>query len=234
MHVIDLGQLAYREAWDIQEQTHAQVLAGDQERLLLVEHPPVITLGRRPGISQNLIASGERLAKLGVEVVQSDRGGDITFHGPGQIVAYPIIRLIDHRLSVGAYVHTLERIVVETLAGFGISAQTDRSAVGVWAPHDARLEKICALGVRIKRGVSVHGIALNVTTDLSWFDLIVPCGLTGRAVTSMQRLMQDRTPPIEQVKQALAAKFLEVLHSAPSTQPSSLPVDAGIVPPPRA
>src|SRR5579872_6909426 len=104
----DLGRLLYREAWAIQEQVHAQVLSGGEERVLFVEHPPVITFGRRPGVSRNLIASDEQLATLGVEVVQSDRGGDITFHGPGQIVAYPIIRLNDHRLSVGAYVHGLE------------------------------------------------------------------------------------------------------------------------------
>ena len=234
MQVIDLGRLPYREAWDIQEQAHAQVVAGEAERLLLVEHPPVITLGRRPGVSQNLLASSERLAKLGVEVVQSDRGGDITFHGPGQIVAYPIVRLIDHRLSVGAYVHTLERIVVETLDGLDIPAQTDRAAVGVWVNHDGRLEKICALGVRIKRGVSLHGIALNVTTDLAWFDLIVPCGLAGRSVTSIQRLIHDRTPPIEQVKHSLTDKFLEVFHPAASTQHSAPPADAGIAVPRRA
>ena len=234
MQVIDLGRLPYQQAWDLQEEAHAQVLAGGEERLFLVEHDPVITLGRRPGVSRNLLASDEHLARLDVQIVQSDRGGDITFHGPGQIVAYPIVRLIDHGFSVGAYVHTLERVVVETLAGLGIAAQTDRSAVGVWVDRDGRLEKICALGVRIRRGVSLHGIALNITTDLSWFNLIIPCGLPGRAVTSIQRLLGDRTPPLELVKQSLSDKILEVLHSAPSSQHSALPADAGIAPPRRA
>ncbi|HSZ56862.1 MAG TPA: lipoyl(octanoyl) transferase LipB [Tepidisphaeraceae bacterium] len=234
MQVVDLGRLPYQQAWDLQEEAHAQVLAGSEERLILLEHDPVITLGRRPGVARNLLASDEHLARLGVEVIQSDRGGDITFHGPGQIVAYPIVRLIDHGFSVGAYVHALERIVIETLAGFGIAAKTDRSAVGVWVDQGGRLEKICALGVRIRRGVSLHGIALNVTTDLSWFNLIVPCGLPGRAVTSMQRLLSDRTPPLVDVKQALSDKFVELLRSALSTQHSALSADAGVNPAHRA
>ena len=182
MQVVDLGRLPYQQAWDLQEEAHAQVLAGSEERLILLEHDPVITLGRRPGVGAHLLScSDEHLARLGVEVIQSDRGGDITFHGPGQIVAYPIVRLIDHGFSVGAYVHALERIVIETLAGFGIAAKTDRSAVGVWVDQGGRLEKICALGVRIRRGVSLHGIALNVTTDLSWFQpLYRPCWRTAR------------------------------------------------------
>ena len=204
MHFEDLGLMPYRQAWALQERAHEQVLAGGEERVLFVEHPPVITFGRRPGVSRNLLASDEQLAKLGVEVVQSDRGGDITFHGPGQLVAYPIIRLNDHGLSVGAYVHGLERAVIATLADFGIPARADPSAVGVWAVDRGIEAKICAFGVRIKRGVSLHGLALNVTTDLRYFDLIVPCGLTGRTVTSMQRLLGEKTPPMAQVKQALA------------------------------
>src|SRR5205807_296168 len=179
MRFEDRGRRPYRDAWTLQEAAHAQVLAGGEERVLLVEHPPVITFGRRPGVDRNLVASDEQLAKLGVEVVQSDRGGDITFHGPGQIVAYPILRLNDHGFSVGGYVHALERAVIDTLAEFSISAMTDKSAIGVWAEDTGRLAKICAIGVRIKRGVSFHGLALNVETDLSYFNLIVPCGLVG-------------------------------------------------------
>src|SRR5579862_1471375 len=111
MRIEDLGQMGYREAWARQEAVHEQVLAGAEECLLLVEHPPVITFGRRPGVDKHLLASPEYLAQLGVEVVQSDRGGDITFHGPGQIVAYPVVRLNDHALSVGGYVHALEHVV---------------------------------------------------------------------------------------------------------------------------
>lgn len=204
MQVVDLGVLPYRTAWALQEEAHADVLAGGEERILFVEHPPVITFGRRAGVARNLIASDEQLAKLGVEVVQSDRGGDITFHGPGQIVAYPIIRLNDHRLSVGAYVHGLERAIIRTLQDLGISASADASAVGVWADDAGRQAKVCAIGVRIKRGISLHGLALNVETDLAYFDLIVPCGLPGRPVTSMRKLLGEKTPALSAVKHALA------------------------------
>src|SRR5207302_254478 len=138
------------DAWALQERVHEQVLDGDEERILFVEHPPVITFGRRAGLERNLIASQERLDRVGVEVVQSDRGGDITFHGPGQIVAYAIIRLNDHGLSVGAYVRRLQEIVIATLAEFGVPAFRDESAIGVWV-HDAGTPaKICALGVRTR------------------------------------------------------------------------------------
>jgi lipoyl(octanoyl) transferase len=199
MLVEDLGTMAYREAWRRQEEVHARVVAGDAERLLYVEHSPVITFGRRPGISRNLIASDEELGRLDVEVVQSDRGGDITFHGPGQMVVYPIVRLLDHRLSVGAYVHRLEDAVVAMLKEFGIEGHRD-DAVGVWTRREGQVAKICAIGVRIRQGVSMHGIALNVSTDLSYFDLIVPCGLVGRPVTSLKQLLGEGAPAMEVVK----------------------------------
>jgi len=202
MIVTDLGLMPYRQAWDMQLDAHARVLAGEEERLLLVEHTPVITLGRRPSAAQHLLADPTQLASAGVELVQSDRGGDITFHGPGQLVAYPIVRLADHALSVGAYVRRLLHTVVLVLRDFGISGYIDPSAIGVWVdvPPPA---KICALGVRIRRGVSLHGIALNVATDLRYFSLIVPCGLP-RPVTSMHRLLGDRTPSMPAVKTAVA------------------------------
>jgi lipoate-protein ligase B len=202
VRVIDLAQLAYRPAWAEQEQNHAEVAAGGEEVILLVEHPPVITMGRRgetTGVT-NLRASDEALAARGVEFMQTDRGGDITFHGPGQLVVYPIIRLIDHKLSVGGYVRTLQDVVISTLAGFGIEAQTDDAGIGVWVDR----RKICAFGVRVKRGVTLHGLALNVTTDLSYFDLIVPCGIADRAVTSMKQILGPRCPAMGQVKSALA------------------------------
>src|SRR5688500_8579993 len=198
MRVEDLGTMPYRDAWAAQEAAHADVLDGGAERILLVEHPPVITFGRRPGVERNLIASDAQLATLGVEVVQSDRGGDITFHGPGQIVAYPIVRLNDHTLSVGGYVRALERAAIDTCRAFGVEARREDGAVGVWVddPIVGTPAKICAIGVRIRRGVSLHGLALNVTTDLSYFDLIVPCGLTGRSVTSLERLLGADAPSI--------------------------------------
>jgi lipoyl(octanoyl) transferase len=207
MYAQDLGTMKYRDAWALQEQAHADVLAGAEERVLLVEHPPVITFGRRAGVERNLLATGEQLASLGVEVVQSDRGGDITFHGPGQLVAYPIVRLSDHGLSVGGFVHGLEDAVSRTLARFGVTAGKDACAVGVWADDGGTPAKVCAIGVRIRRGVSLHGLALNVTTDLSYFNLIVPCGLECRPVTSLQKLQGDAAPDIAAVKAALVEEL---------------------------
>ncbi len=221
MLVQDLGLLPYRDAWSLQERVHREVADGAEERLLLVEHPPVITFGRRPNVHRNLVASDEELVSRGVEVVQSDRGGDITFHGPGQLVAYPIARLIDHKLSVGGFVRRLEEIVIAALRDLGVAGQKDACAIGVWAPvthlngqsskgeSERHLAKICALGVRIRRGVSMHGIALNVATDLRYFDLIVPCGLAGRAVTSIQTLRGTAAPTMNEVKAALAKQFLQ-------------------------
>lgn len=219
MLVQDLGKMAYRDAWAAQEAAHADVVAGGAERVLLVEHPPVITFGRRDdGASRNLIASEDELRKLGVEVVQSDRGGDITFHGPGQLVVYPIVRLNDHRLSVGGYVRALENSVIEALALLGITAHREQGAVGIWVGDTPETSaKICAIGVRIRRGVSLHGLALNITTDLRYFNLIVPCGLTGRAVTSISEILGERTPVLPDVKQGLVEalqKQLEIAGSA--------------------
>jgi lipoyl(octanoyl) transferase len=217
MYARDIGLMRYRDAWALQEQAHADVLAGGEERVLLVEHPPVITFGRRAGVERNLLASDGQLAALGVEVVPSDRGGDITFHGPGQLVAYPIVRLNDHGLSVGGYVHGLEDAVVRTLARFGVSAGKDACAVGVWTDDAGTSAKLCAIGVRIRRGVSLHGLALNVTTDLNFFNLIVPCGLQCRAVTSLAKLLGDRAPAMPAVKAALVEELTAVLAGAPAT-----------------
>ncbi len=233
MRIVDLGEIPYRDAWKMQEALMEEVAVGGQERALLLEHPPVITFGRRPGLEKNILTPADRLAEMGVEVVPSDRGGDVTFHGPGQLVVYPILRLKHHGLSVGGYVCRLQQMVVEMLGGgsdgaterrsdegggtrkcdpasrhsplatTSIHGILDKSAIGVWAEDPQRgLAKICALGVRIRRGVTMHGIALNVTTDLRYFDLINPCGL-GRPVTSMQRLLGERTPTMRQVKEQM-------------------------------
>ncbi|HEX3356506.1 MAG TPA: lipoyl(octanoyl) transferase LipB [Tepidisphaeraceae bacterium] len=213
MLIHDLQRMPYREAWTLQEKVHAEVLAGAEERILFVEHPPVITFGRRAETmgQNNLLASADALQKMGVEVVQSDRGGDITFHGPGQLVIYPIIRLADHKLSVGGYVRRLQEIVIAALHELGVETHRDESAIGVWAGPADRPEKICSLGVRIRRGVSMHGLALNVTTDLSYFNLIVPCGLCDRGVTSIQKILGDKTASMDRVKQAVISAFSNML-----------------------
>jgi lipoate-protein ligase B len=203
MIVEDLKLMGYREAWGRQELLHEEVVGGGEERLLLVEHRPVITFGRRAELAaKNLVASEERLKEMGVEVVESDRGGDITFHGPGQLVVYPIVRLNEHGLSVGGYVRRLEEVVIAALGELGVAAGKDREAIGVWVDG----KKICALGVRIKRGVSLHGVAINVTTDLKYFDLIVPCGLSGRGVTSLEKVLK-KAPSMEAMKSAVVKQM---------------------------
>ena len=209
--VNDLGQMAYRAAWDAQERVHQNVVAGGPETILIVEHPPVITLGRRAESIVNLIASPEELARRNIELVHSDRGGDITFHGPGQIVAYPIIRLADHGLSVSGYVHRLEAIVIATLAEIGIKSHADPKVVGVWTDDGGHAAKICAIGVRIRRGVSLHGLALNVDIDLTSFAHIIPCGLENRAVTSIAKILGDKSPAIQTVKENLIQHLVNAL-----------------------
>lgn len=226
MRTTDLGLMSYREAWATQERIHAQVVDGAAERLLLVEHPAVITLGRRSGVDRNLIASADHLARIGVEVVQSDRGGDITFHGPGQVVAYPIVRLNDHRLSVGGYVRKLEAAAIACLSDFDVVARREEGAVGVWTDDLAFgvPAKIGAIGVRIRRGVSLHGIALNVSTDLNFFSLIVPCGLVGRPVTSLVKLLGAAAPASSAVRKSLATRLLQAFGAAPDVEsPRPLP-----------
>jgi lipoate-protein ligase B len=205
MIVEDLNLMGYRAAWERQEHAHEAVVAGGEERLLLVEHPPVITFGRRAeAAAKNLVASAERLAEMGVEVVESDRGGDITFHGPGQLVVYPIVKLNSHGLSVGGYVRKLQEVMIAALAKLGVEARKDPEAIGVWVDG----KKICALGVRIKRGVSLHGVALNVTTNLRYFDLIVPCGLVGKGVTSLEKVLGN-APAMEKVKRVVVERIKE-------------------------
>lgn len=213
--VIDLGRMDYAAAYALQQSHHAEILAlrdapeatEPPGRILLVEHdPPVITISQRKDARQHLIATPELLARHGVTIAETDRGGDITYHGPGQLVVYPIIDLNAHRLRLHDYMRLLEDAVIGALAAFGIHGQRDPSATGVWVlPRpDAAPAKICAMGVRIRRWVSMHGLALNVTTNLEHFKLIVPCGLAGRPVTSLRELLGEKCPAMERIKQVLA------------------------------
>ena len=184
--------------------------------VLLVEHPPVITLTRRA--APNLIADEATLAQLGVTTAETDRGGDITYHGPGQLVVYPILKLGDFGLNLSSYMRLLERVVIDTIATWGIAGHNECGATGVWVdpsrvPGDApppvlndvkpSTAKICAMGVRIRKNTTMHGLALNVAPDMSHFDLIVPCGLAGRSVTSMKRLLGEGCPEVQEVKNVL-------------------------------
>ncbi len=193
LETIDLGRVRYRAADALQRKHHAEVVAGrDQspapQRLLLLEHDPaVITVSKRAGADTNLLASPEHLASIGVDLERTDRGGDVTWHGPGQLVAWPIVDLNRFGLGLHAWMRLMEQAVIDTLAEFGIEGFRDDEATGVWVKddRDPRGAKICAMGVRVSKWVTLHGLALNVNPDLSQFGLIVPCGLLDRPVTSM-------------------------------------------------
>jgi lipoyl(octanoyl) transferase len=204
----DVGRMSYSAATELQRQIHVEVLEGARpSTVLLLEHDPVITLSKRRNVEENLLVSPARLAAEGVEVARTDRGGDITYHGPGQLVAYPIVRLRDGQWNVRRFVHALESAMIETVATWGVAAVTDDQGIGVWVEG----EKLGAVGIRVERWVTLHGLALNVTTTLSHFDLIVPCGLK-RPVTSLEWLMgTDKCPAMSQVKQVLSEVMEKVL-----------------------
>ena len=183
LQVRHLGRTRYSEACEIQGRLIEQRKRGEiSDQLLLVEHPHVITMGRN-GHMENLLASGEILRRAGIEFHHTDRGGDVTYHGPGQIVGYPILDLRDWRRDVVEYVRALEQVLIDTLAQFAISAERSRGETGVWVGG----RKIAAIGIHISRWVTSHGFALNLDTDLSYFQFIVPCGLS-KPVTSLREL----------------------------------------------
>jgi lipoyl(octanoyl) transferase len=191
---VDLGAIGYERAWDLQKRiVAARKLALISDVLLLCEHSHVITMGRN-GRAEHLLASETMLRARGVEFHSTNRGGDITYHGPGQIVAYPILNLAEIRRDVGWYVRQLEEAMIRTTAEYGITAERCEGRTGIWVDvTDAdglrSEEKLGAIGVHISRWVTSHGLAYNVATDLSYFDLIVPCGIAGKRATSLARLL---------------------------------------------
>lgn len=224
--IIDLGLIGYAEAFALQKRVVAARKAGAiGDVLLLCEHPHVLTLGRS-GKREHLLASEHVLQQKGVELHASDRGGDITYHGPGQIVGYPILNLGAIRRDVVWYVRMLEETMIRATSEFGIVARREAGKTGIWVPAHARseeetrdlaapfgmteaAEKLAAIGVHLSRWVTSHGFAYNVSTDLRYFDLIVPCGIAGRKATSLEKLLGRRVPRGE-VAPRLANHFGEV------------------------
>jgi lipoyl(octanoyl) transferase len=205
--VEDLGRMSYASAFGIQSTIASERKQGQGiDRLLFVEHPHVITVGRN-GHRENLLAPEETLRRAGIELYESDRGGDVTYHGPGQIVAYPIMDLREWKRDVGAFVRAIEQVLIATLADFGIKAKRIPGLTGVWT----NAGKIAAIGVHLSRWVSTHGWALNVSTDLRYFQYIVPCGLA-KPVTSMAALGVQADAG--DVKSALIRRFGEVFDFA--------------------
>jgi lipoyl(octanoyl) transferase len=196
-----LGRVDYAEATAIQDKCARLVKAGGEEHLLFLEHPPVITLGRNAR-GEDVLLGEQALRARGVSVAHTNRGGQVTYHGPGQLVGYPILDLSPDRRDVARYLRDLEEVLIRTLARFDVRASRITGLTGVWAGD----EKIASIGVHLSRWITTHGFALNVSTDLESFSLIVPCGLRTRAVTSLERLV-GRAMPLEDVAAALVGEF---------------------------
>jgi lipoyl(octanoyl) transferase len=223
----DLGRRAYKEIWDYQESllkanTDIKAAARQAEipvspaelatrhRLLFVEHEPVYTLGKNGKDMHVLINEAEREQK-GISYFHINRGGDITFHGPGQIVGYPIIDLEKFRADLGWYLRSLEEVIIRTMADYGLEGKRSAGETGVWLNPDTRGKerKICAMGIKCSRWITMHGFALNVNTDLDYFNFIIPCGIQGKQVTSLRKEL-GREIPMQEVSEKLRKYFEEV------------------------
>ena len=221
--ITELGFLPYREAWDIQEEYFSNTIAVKRQNrqldssiltenhLLLVEHPPVFTIGKS-GKIDHLLLKEEVLKSKGIAFFKTNRGGDITFHGPGQLVGYPILDLDNFFTDIHKYLRYLEEIIIKTLSDFGLNSARSDGETGVWLDLGTPFaRKICAMGVRASRWVTMHGFALNINTDLSYFDYIVPCGIQGKGVTSIAKELKREVDP-SLVKAAVLKHFSEVFE----------------------
>ncbi|MEJ8820081.1 lipoyl(octanoyl) transferase LipB [Lacibacter sp. H407] len=230
----DLGAMPYKEAWDYQESLLTENLAIKAElrnkanstepivddvhhspltthhHLLLVEHPPVYTLGKSGDVKNILISEEDRLQK-GIEFYPTNRGGDITFHGPQQIVGYPILDLEKFETDIGKYLRKLEEVIILTMAEYGLKGKRSKGETGVWLDPDVKGKerKICAMGVRCSRWITMHGFAFNVNTDLNYFNHIIPCGIENKAVTSLQKEL-GAPVDFEEAKEKVKQKFENV------------------------
>ena len=221
----DLGNVTYREAWDLQEAIFTEVVErksanrklpeGERvptyDTLLFVEHPHVYTLGKSGDLG-NLLADDERLKAINAEFFKTNRGGDITYHGPGQLVGYPILDLDEYFTDIHRYLRTLEEVIIATLADYGLSGDRSPGETGVWLDVGTPFaRKICAMGVRASRWVTMHGWAFNLNTDLRYFEYIIPCGIKDKAVTSLQRELGRAVDEVE-VKERVAGHFARLFE----------------------
>lgn len=216
----NLGTIPYKDAWDIQEELLKSAISKKvnsnkseevENTLLICQHPHVYTLGKS-GHSENLLFRQEELEENGIEFYVTNRGGDITYHGPGQLVAYPILDLEKFGSSIHLYLRNLEEVVIQTLFEYGIQGERLKGYTGVWIePETSRARKICAIGVRCSRWVTIHGLAFNVNTDLSYFKNIVPCGITDKGVTSIN-IELNRKVEESQLNEVFIQKFKEVFN----------------------
>ncbi len=217
MEFVDLGKRGYRETWEFQHKLHSEVvdkkLKSEEvpQYILFVEHPPVYTIGMH-GNETNLLANTAHLKENDIEIIKVDRGGDITFHGPGQLVVYPVLDLEKYKTGLKDYIWKLEEIVINTIEYYGIKGERIKGATGVWIDAASpRMRKICAIGVRCSRFVTMHGFALNVNTDLNYFNYINPCGYTDRGVTSIEKEIGIRVDS-DEVKSLIKDHFLKLFN----------------------
>ncbi len=212
LHVRRLGVVPYAEALDLQKRLVEERRAGSiPDQLLLLQHPPVITLGvKARNDRSHVLASPADLEEEGVEIFETGRGGDVTYHGPGQLVGYPILDLRPDRCDVHKYVRDLEEALIQAAAGFGVATERIQGLTGVWAGKN----KLAAIGVRISRWITSHGFAFNVGTNLGHFDLIVPCGIADKGVTSLEVLL-SRPVQMDEVESAVVTSFAAVFERRP-------------------
>jgi lipoyl(octanoyl) transferase len=225
----DLANMEYGDAWDLQEKIMQNGLeikaarhsapASDlaktpiEQHLFIVEHPHVYTLGKS-GALENLLINNQRMQELGVTFYKTNRGGDITYHGPGQLVAYPVLDLEAFKTDLGWYMRSLEEVVIKTIAHYGIKGDRLPGSTGVWIDPDdiSKARKICAMGVRCSRWITIHGLALNMNTDLSFFGHIVPCGITDKGVTSIEKELGNKVDEAE-VKAVFLKAFEDIFNA---------------------
>ena len=206
--VVDAGEVPYADALELQRAAARARITGaiPQDLLILVEHPPVVTLGRSSK-DRHLIASKELLQARGVELFEVERGGDVTFHGPGQLVGYPIVDLKRHKQDLHWYLRQMEQALMHAVGSYGVAAERNAGFTGVWVGDERGSRKLASIGVHARDWVTWHGFALNVTTDLSYFDLIVPCGIAGVTMTSLARESGAPALPLRDVGERVAGAF---------------------------
>ena len=201
-NILDLGKSHYNDAWKLQKRLQSQRISGQiDDQLLLVEHFPVYTLGKNTPREHLLTKESDNIS-----IIQTDRGGDITFHGPGQLVGYPILDLNQYKRSITWYMRELEQLIIDVLKEYDINAERKKGLTGVWVKG----KKIAALGVRISKWVTMHGFSLNINPDLKYYQGIIPCGITEYGVTSMANLLNDDVPNMSEIKYTLVKHFIAI------------------------
>jgi|TARA_B100001146_G_scaffold224657_1_gene243449 lipoate-protein ligase B len=201
-NILDLGKSHYNDAWELQKRLQSQRISGQiDDQLLLVEHFPVYTLGKNTPKEHLLTKESDNIS-----IIQTDRGGDITFHGPGQLVGYPILDLNQYKRSISWYMRELEQLIIDVLKEYDINAGRKKGLTGVWVKG----KKIAALGVRISKWVTMHGFSLNINPDLKYYQGIIPCGITEYGVTSMADLLNDDVPNMSEIKYTLVKHFIAI------------------------